>query len=56
MVARVCKKCRFYEKYLGKCGLTGARLEPWNDACASYDLKQELDYKISAVIVTGAPP
>lgn len=42
---KVHKKCKFYNMHDNKCNLTHALRKPWDDACESYELKNEFKVK-----------
>ena len=39
MTAKVHKKCRFFQMYNSSCSLTQAKRHPWENGCASYEVK-----------------
>jgi len=43
---KVHKKCKFYNMHDNKCNLTHALRKPWDDACESYELKNEFKIKL----------
>lgn len=45
MTAKVCKKCKFYSISYSSCSLLRETRELWDDACPSYELKDELSGK-----------
>jgi hypothetical protein len=46
MTAKVHRKCRFYNKFICQCSLTRAKVDPWGDACPSYDLDDKFLLKV----------